>query len=125
MSEPPARPESPVPSVDKWVELDGHPVREVFPGFKGRFIHSAHMTFVHWTIEAAAVFPRHAHPHEQVVNMIEGEFELTVDGETRVLGPRGVAIIPANAMHSGKALTRCRILDVFYPIREDYRDDRR
>ena len=79
------------------------------------------MTFVYWTIEPGAVFPRHAHPHEQVVNLIEGEFELTIDDETRVLGPRSVAIIPSNTMHSGKALTPCRILDVFHPIREDYR----
>jgi quercetin dioxygenase-like cupin family protein len=34
-----------------------------------------------------------------------------------------VAVIPSNARHSGKAVTACRILDVFYPLREDYFPD--
>jgi len=97
------------------------PVREVFPGFKGRFVHSQFMTFVHWTIRAGSVFPEHAHVHEQVVNMIEGEFDLTIDGVTRRLEADSVAVIPPNARHSGRAVTDCRILDVFQPLREDYR----
>ena len=95
-------------------------VNEPFPGFKGRFVHSEHMTFVHWDITAGATLPDHAHPHEQVVNMLEGRFELTILGETRTLGPASVAVIPANARHSGKAIRACRIIDVFYPVREDY-----
>jgi len=95
--------------------------REPMEGFKGHFVHSAHSTFVHWDIDPGAPLPEHSHPHEQVVNMIEGEFELTVDGDTRRLEPGMVAIIPGNAVHSGKAITRCHIIDVFYPIREDYR----
>lgn len=95
--------------------------REIFPGFKVHFVHSAFMTFAHWRIEAGALLPEHSHPHEQVVNMIEGEFELTIRGQTQRLGPGWVAVIPPHALHSGKAITHCRILDVFYPIREDYR----
>lgn len=104
-----------------FLKLTEFPTREVFPGFQGRFVHSAHMTFVHWTIEAGAVLPAHSHPHEQVVNMVDGHFELSIAGETRALGPGDVAVIPSDTVHSGRALTQCRILDVFYPIREDYR----
>ena len=32
-------------------------------------------------------------------------------------------MIPSNATHSGRAITACRILDVFYPLREDYLKD--
>ena len=95
--------------------------REVFPGFHVRFVHSATMTFAHWEIEAGAALPEHAHVHEQVVNVLEGEFELTIGNDTRVLGPGAVAIIPSDARHSGRAVTACRIIDAFYPIREDYR----
>lgn len=104
-----------------FLKLDDSPPREIFPGFAGHFVHSANMTFAHWTIKSGANLPEHSHPHEQVVNMIEGEFELTINGETRKLGPRSVAIIPSNAIHSGKAITDCRVIDAFYPIREDYR----
>ena len=104
-----------------FVELNQSQAREIFPGFKAHLVHSANMTFAHWTIKAGATLPAHAHVHEQVVNMIEGMFELTIAGETRKLGQGSVAIIPSNALHSGKAITDCRIIDAFYPIREDYR----
>src|SRR5437867_7512111 len=107
--------------VMPFVELNQSHPREIFPGFKAHFVHSANMTFAHWTIKAGATLPEHAHVHEQVVNMIEGVFELTITGETRKLGQGSVAIIPSNALHSGKALTDCRIIDAFYPIRDDYR----
>jgi quercetin dioxygenase-like cupin family protein len=97
------------------------PVREQMPGMKGQFLHSASMTLVYWDMEEGAGLPRHSHPHEQVVNMLEGELELVVDGTPHRLKPGDVLAIPGNAPHSGRALTRCRILDVFHPIREDYR----
>ena len=94
--------------------------RELFPGFHGHFYHSANMTFINWEIEQGALLPEHSHPHEQIVNMISGQFELFINGEFHLLEDRSVAIIPSNATHSGKAVTNCKILDVFYPIREDY-----
>lgn len=95
--------------------------REIMPGFKGRLVHSDNMTFVHWDISKGASLPEHSHMHEQVVNVISGEFELTVDGESQILKPKDVVCIPSDAGHSGQALTDCYIIDVFYPIREDYR----
>ncbi len=96
--------------------------REVIPGFVGRFLHSDTMTFALWEISAGAVLPDHAHPHEQVVHLYEGEFEMTVDGKTSVAKSGAVLAIPGNARHSGRAITDCRVMDVFYPVREDYRD---
>jgi quercetin dioxygenase-like cupin family protein len=103
-----------------FVNLSEMPAREIFPGFNVRFVHSEFMTFAHWWIKAGALLPEHSHRHEQVVNMLDGLFELTLDGETQQLGPGSVAVIPPNAIHSGKAMTDCRIIDAFFPIREDY-----
>jgi quercetin dioxygenase-like cupin family protein len=102
-------------------EWAGLPARTVIPGFRGRFIHSGAMTFALWDIEEGARLPEHAHVHEQVVHLLEGRFALTIDGETFRLGTGTVAVIPPNALHSGVALTPCRILDVFAPVREDYK----
>jgi quercetin dioxygenase-like cupin family protein len=104
-----------------FINLEGIEERELVPGYKARFVHSEQMTFAYWTIEAGASLPEHSHHHEQVATLLEGEFELTVGGEARVLHPGMVALIPSNIPHSGVAITNCRILDVFYPIREDYR----
>lgn len=95
--------------------------KEPVAGFKARFLHSKNMTLSYWDIEAGASLPEHSHFHEQVTNVIEGQFELTVDGETKKLEPGSVVIIPPDTVHSGKAVTNSRIIDVFYPIREDYR----
>ena len=95
--------------------------REPMPGLRGRFVHSEHTTHVYWQIEADATLPEHSHPHEQIVNMLEGTFELTVDGETFELSAGEVLVIPGGASHSGRAHTECRILDVFSPVREEYR----
>src|SRR5947209_605385 len=106
-----------VPVFD-WEKLEP---RTIIPGFEGRFLHSATMTFVLWRIAAGARLPEHRHIHEQVVHQLEGEFELAVEAQTVLSRPGMVTAIPPNALHSGRALTDCRILDVFNPIREDYR----
>ncbi len=104
-----------------FITLNDVDIRSPFPGYNGRFVHSDTMSFAHWTIDAGAPLPEHVHPHEQVVNVIEGQYEITIDGETRVLDPGTVAVIPGNVPHSGRAVTDCRIIDVFYPVREEYR----
>ena len=97
------------------------PPREIFPGFTGRFFHTDKMTFAYWEIAMGASLPEHHHPHEQVVNVIEGQFEMTVGGETRILRNGEILAIPSNVKHSGRAITNCIILDTFAPVREDYR----
>jgi quercetin dioxygenase-like cupin family protein len=97
--------------------------KDLFPGCRANLVHTKNLTLSQVTLEAGAVVPEHAHDHEQVSNVIEGQFEFTVDGITMVMGPGDVGVTPSNALHSGKALTNCRIIDVFYPVREDYKTD--
>jgi quercetin dioxygenase-like cupin family protein len=95
--------------------------REIVPGYRARFVHAEKMTLAYWEVEAGAALPEHSHPHEQIANVLEGEFELTVAGESRILVPGQVAVIPGDVPHSGRAVTDCRLLDAFQPAREDYR----
>ena len=101
--------------------LDTVPEREMFPGFHGRMVHSDTMTFAWWRVDAGAGVPEHAHPHEQVVNMLEGELALTVDGTELSLRAGDVVTIPGGVRHSARATAPCRVLDVFSPVRDDYR----
>ena len=105
----------------KHVRLDDLPEGVPFPGGHGKFLHSSRMTFVYWELDEGSLLPEHSHPHEQVAHMFEGRFEMTIDGETQILEPGSVTVIPANAVHYGRALTHCRIMDAFCPVREDYR----
>jgi quercetin dioxygenase-like cupin family protein len=103
------------------IRLHEVPVKEIFPGFRARIVHSGKTSQSWVEIDAGGQFPEHRHPHEQTVNVLEGELELTCDGHAYRLTPGEVFVIPPEAPHSGRALTVCRVLDVFAPIREDYR----
>jgi quercetin dioxygenase-like cupin family protein len=76
---------------------------------------------MYWKIDAGAAVPEHSHMHEQVATVLQGVFELTIDGETALLEPGRVAVIPPHAKHSGHAVTYCELLDVFLPEREEYK----
>ncbi len=94
---------------------------EIVPGFKGRFIHSANTTLAYWRMDKGGVIPVHTHVHEMIVNVIEGTLELTIDKETQTMTGGMAAIIPSNVPHTAKAITDCFVLDVFHPVREDYK----
>ncbi|SRR6266511_1494548 len=102
------------------VTLETVPVREIFPGFRARVVHSERTSQSWVEIDAGASFPEHQHPHEQIVNVLDGELELTVEGITHRLTPGRVLVIPPEVPHSGRAVTACRVLDVFAPARDDY-----
>lgn len=104
-----------------FIKLKDISEREVVPGFRGKFIHSKNVTVVHWSVTKGSQLTEHNHPHEQVTNIIAGELELTIEGVTKKLTSGELAIVPSNVKHQGKAITDCYIIDVFYPIREDYR----
>lgn len=104
-----------------FIELATLPAKEIFPGYTARGIHTGTMSFMYLWVEAGATVPEHGHPHEQVSQVLKGTFELTIDGETKLLQAGMVAVIPPHAKHSGKAITACQLLDVFNPEREDYK----
>ena len=104
-----------------FLELKDLVGKEIVPGYRARFIHSEHITLAYWEVDPGAELPEHSHPHEQIANVLEGKFELTVGGESKILEPGMIAVIPSQIPHSGKAITACRLLDSFYPVREDYR----
>ena len=95
--------------------------KEIVPGLTGRFIHSEHMTLAYWSFDPDVSLPRHSHEHEQIVNVLDGSFELTVDGETQRLESGSVVILPPNVKHSGRSVTQCNIIDVFHPVRDDFK----
>ena len=95
--------------------------KEIMKGFNGRFFHTNNFTIAFWEIEEGSILPEHSHIHEQSTQVIEGKLELVIDGVSTVLVPGMIASIPSNVIHSGKALTNCKVTDVFSPTREDYK----
>lgn len=107
--------------MSHFFKLESIPEKEIIKGFHAKFIHTENMTLAYWRIEKDSILPVHAHFHEQVSNVLEGEFEITVNAKTTICRKGDVVVIPSNMPHGGKALTDCYILDIFQPVREDYR----
>jgi quercetin dioxygenase-like cupin family protein len=90
-------------------------------GVSARVVHAGNMSIAHVHIVPGAFVPMHTHHHEQVVNVIEGELELTVNGETRRLKPGQAMVLSPLVPHSARAVLACYVIDVFHPVREDLR----
>ena len=94
---------------------------EVIDGIVGKIIHTDKMSMSFFNISKGAVLPEHHHIHEQTSFIQEGEFQFTVNGETKIVTAGNYINIGADVPHSAVALTDCKVIDVFVPCREDYK----
>jgi|SRR5579863_4927462 quercetin dioxygenase-like cupin family protein len=75
------------------------------------------VNFVHFAPHTLA--PRHAHAEEQIVIVLEGEFDFEMEGEVRTMRPGDVAVVPSWVPHSAETHeVGCYEADVFNPPRE-------
>jgi len=103
-----------------FVNTNGLRIIERLPGWKERYFHSASMTFAQYDFVAGCSIHEHFHPEEEVYAVVEGELEITIDGESRVAKPGIVAIVPSNSRHSVKALTHGRLIVLDHPVRPEF-----
>ncbi len=94
------------------------------PGRSRYLAHTSHLMLVVFDFDdgpAAQPDPPHAHPHEQVSYVVEGEVLFFLDGQSAHLKPGDMVTIPAGVPHCLQPLTaHARLIDAFTPIREDF-----
>ncbi|KQX40295.1 cupin [Devosia sp. Root436] len=83
-------------------------------------IHTPELMQVEFGFDKGAIGALHSHPHIQVSYVIEGVFEVTIDGVTQVVGTGGSFIVPSGLVHGVLALEKGRLVDVFTPMRQDF-----
>jgi len=103
-----------------FVDIKNLKVVERLPGWFGRYFHSGNMTFAHYDFKRGSSIHEHFHVQEEVYEVVEGELEVTVEGESGIVRPGVVAIVPSNARHSVKALSDGRAIIVDYPLRREF-----
>ena len=70
-----------------------------------------------------AVVPLHSHPHEQLGIVLRGMQALVVDETAHELGPMEGYVLPGGVEHSAYCgPDGALVLDIFQPVREDYRE---
>src|SRR6201995_2929039 len=102
------------------LDTNSLPVIERLPGWHGRYFHSQNMTFAHYDFTCGSSIHEHFHPEEEVYEVIEGELEVTVDGEVQIARAGIVAIGSSNVRHSVRALTDGRVIIVDHPARPEF-----
>jgi len=95
--------------------------RELVKGFTGRYIHGKGLTLGYVEIKAGNKLPEHHHVHEQITFIIEGHLDMMIGGKSCSLTAGMYYVIPSNVPHSAIAKTDCKAIDVFNPVREDYK----
>ncbi len=94
----------------------------IFPGVTIQTCAANDMMLSLAVLEPHAVVEEHSHPHEQVGIVIEGQAIFFIGGEEKTLGPGAMYRIPGQVRHKVIALDqRVKALDIFHPIRDDYR----
>jgi quercetin dioxygenase-like cupin family protein len=103
-----------------FLDTTGLKVVERLPGWKGRFFHTATMTFADYECTAGSTIHEHFHPEEEVYEVIAGELEMLVDDVVQIVRPGIVAIVASNTRHSVRALTDGRVIIVDHPARPEF-----
>jgi len=96
--------------------------REVVPGVNLRTMWGDKIMMSMVEIAPGARMPAHTHPQEQAGIVMQGEFEFTIGGETRLLKQGDAYIIPEGVEHGVVGTAGWSLaLDIFSPPREDYK----
>ncbi|HEY1870400.1 MAG TPA: cupin domain-containing protein [Chitinophagaceae bacterium] len=95
--------------------------KEIVPGITGYYAHGDKHTFGFVEIKKGSIVPEHHHMQEQITYIIEGELNMVIDGNPCTLTAGMYHIIPSNTLHSAVAMTNCKVIDTFSPVREDYK----
>ena len=65
--------------------------------------------------------PVHAHPQEQTGYLVAGHIILTIGGKPHEMKPGDSWSIPGNVEHGARIIEDSVAIEVFSPVREDYK----
>jgi quercetin dioxygenase-like cupin family protein len=82
--------------------------------------YSDNMMSVEVYFDKGAVGALHSHPHEQITYVLSGEFEFTIDDETKVVKAGDALYKQPNIIHGCTCLSEGVLLDNFTPMRKDF-----
>jgi quercetin dioxygenase-like cupin family protein len=116
-----------MPTVDtvqkyRWDDMSKETVT---PLLDRRLIVGNRMMLAHIYLKKGCIVPLHSHDNEQLTYVLEGALRFWIGsetGETIVIGPGEVLVIPSNVPHKAEALEDTLDVDVFCPPRQDWLD---
>ena len=108
--------------MSDFVDAKNRDPMTLVPGARTRTFWGENILLSLVEIDANSEVPAHTHPHEQAGMLIEGELEMGVDGEVKLLKPGDMYIIPGGVEHYAKCGDVAALaLDIFSPVREEFK----
>jgi quercetin dioxygenase-like cupin family protein len=105
----------------QFVIADPSTIEQVDDGIKRQFLGYGPdlMAVKVWFDEGAEGYQHHHH-HTQVSYVESGEFEATIDGETKILRAGDSFYVAPNKSHGAVCKKAGVLIDIFSPLREDF-----
>ena len=95
--------------------------KQLTPGITGHYAHGEKVTFGYIELKKGSAVPMHHHIHEQITYILEGQLDMVI-GEVEYSMTTGMYhVIPSDVPHSAIAATDTKVIDVFGPVREDFK----
>jgi quercetin dioxygenase-like cupin family protein len=94
---------------------------EVVPGITGHYAHGTNLTLGYVEVKKGSILPEHHHVHEQITFVLEGQLDMIIGAVPCSLSAGMYHVIPSNVPHSATAPVDCKAIDVFSPVRDDYK----
>jgi quercetin dioxygenase-like cupin family protein len=91
-----------------------------FKGVRAWILQGEKQQLVFFEMESCAEVPEHSHDYSQWGIIIEGKMELIIEGKCRICEKGDEYVIPAQAKHYARFLTKSRVID-FFSERNRYR----
>jgi quercetin dioxygenase-like cupin family protein len=101
--------------------IKGIKPKQLVPGITGYYAHGEKQTLGYVEVKKGSVLPEHHHVHEQITFILEGQLDMIIGGEPCSLTAGMYHVIPSDMPHSATAPVDCKVIDVFSPVREDYK----
>jgi len=94
---------------------------EIAPGVYRKIMgYESNLMIIYVEFGENTSFPPHKHIHQQISFVLEGEFEIDINGGKEILQKGDAYIVPESTLHAVKCLKKGALLDTFSPMREDF-----
>ena len=106
-------------TLSRWADIAPEPMN---PLLTRQFVSGEKAMVARVMLKKGCIVPEHSHHNEQIVMILAGALEFIVAGESTVVRPGEILVIPPNVPHSAIALEDTEDIDFFAPPRQDWLD---
>lgn len=89
----------------KFYDWENHADRSQTDGYSRGVAVGENLMMAHVQLAQGAITAPHSHPHEEIIYVVAGRWQITLDGREFVLEANQSLVVPPHVEHSSLALT--------------------